>query len=79
MLLIPIVVSLFVTGGNAPWPIIMIDAFGWLSGLGSLVLIRCRQAFLRQSTARQRVWALGAWALHLSVFFTSLLVVVFLN
>ena len=78
LLSIPVTILPLIGGGPAPWHVLMTDAFGWLSGLGALVLIRCRQAFLRQPNARQRLWALGAWAVHLCVF-VMFLVLAFLS
>ena len=68
LLLIPLVLVPLGGGGPAPWFVLIADAFGWLSGLGALVLVRYRHAFLRQSTSRQQVWALLAWAVHIWAF-----------
>ena len=69
LLMIPMVGSLFFSPNSpAPWPIWGVDAFGWLSGLAALVLVKYRYAFLRQSQAAQRVWAVMAWAIHIAAF-----------
>ncbi len=65
LLLIPLTAYLFLEG-EAPWQPWSIDAFGWLSGLATLVLVRYRYAFLRQPQAAQRVWAVMAWAIHVA-------------
>ena len=52
----------------APWPIWATDAFGWLSGLVALILVKYRYAFLQQPQATQRVWAVAVWLVHLSAF-----------
>ncbi len=69
LLLIPLVGSLFFSASSpAPWPIWGVDAFGWLSGVSALVLVKYRYAFLRQPQAAQRVWAVMAWAIHFAAF-----------
>jgi hypothetical protein len=66
---VPMVVSLFFSANApAPWPIWATDAFGWLSGLTALVLVKYRYAFLRQPQATQRVWAVTLWLVHLGAF-----------
>ncbi len=68
-LMLPLVGSLFFSPGSpAPWPVWATDAFGWLSGLSALVLVKYRYAFLRQSQATQRVWAGIVWLVHLFAF-----------
>ena len=44
------------------------ETFGWLSTIAALLLLRRRYVFLRQSQAVQRLWAVGAWALHVGAF-----------
>lgn len=72
LLLIPIVIVPLTEGGPPPWFILVLDAFGWLSGIAALILIRRRVAFLRLPAARQRLWALLAWAVHVGAFFLVL-------
>lgn len=55
-------------GGRAPWPIVIADAFGFTSGLAAVVLVRYRSPFLRQMRARQQLWALVIWAVHVMAF-----------
>ena len=66
LLLIPLMGSVFFPGGPAPWPLWAVDAFGWLSGVLALVLVKYRFAFLRQPQAAQRVWAVMAWVIHIA-------------
>ncbi len=65
-LLIPLTISVFVQGGPAPWQLFGVDAFGWVSGLAALVLVKYRYAFLRLPQAVQRLWAAMAWAIHIA-------------
>ena len=48
LLLITIIAVLLKRGGGLPWFIVATDAFGWLSGIAALVLLRHRFLFLRQ-------------------------------
>ncbi len=66
LLLIPLMTSVFLQGGPVPWPIWAVDAFGWLSGVLALVLVKYRYAFLQQPQAAQRVWAVMAWVIHIA-------------
>jgi len=68
MMLIPLVGSLYSPNGPAPWPVWALDAFGWLSGLAALVLVRYRYAFLRLPQTVQRGSAVMLWAIHLTAF-----------
>ncbi len=68
LLLIPLVISVYSASGPSPWQVWGLDAFGWLSGLAALAMVRYRYAFLRQPQAAQRVWAVMAWAIHLAAF-----------
>ncbi len=67
LLLIPMTITTFL-GGPPPWPFHVLDAFGWLSGLAALLLIKYRFAFLRQPPRVQQTWAGVAWAVHLGAF-----------
>ena len=68
LMLIPLVGSMYSPNGPAPWPFWAMDAFGWLSGLAALVLVKYRYAFLRQPQVAQRGWAVLVWAIHLTAF-----------
>jgi len=69
LLMVPLVGALFLSPNSpAPWPVWVMDAFGWLSGLSALVLVKYRYAFLRQPQATQRVWAGIVWLVHLFAF-----------
>ena len=69
LLLLPIIIVPLIGGGPAPWRIISADAFGLLSGLATLVLVKYRYAFLGQTRSRQCVWAVATWAVHVTAFF----------
>ena len=66
LMLTMLVMSLDSPNQPAPWPIWATDAFGWLSGLAALVLMKYRYAFLRLPQAVQRRWAVTVWAIHLT-------------
>ena len=68
LMLIPLGRTLFWANPPAPWPVWATDAFGWLSGLVAIVLVKYRYAFLRQPQAAQRVWAVTVWAIHVAAF-----------
>jgi hypothetical protein len=68
LLLIPMTLAPLLGGAAAPWPVVATEAFGWLSALAGLLLVRKRWAFLRQSQDAQRLWALGTWAIHVAAF-----------
>ena len=76
-LLIPLVGGLlFSPNSPAPWPIWGVDAFGWLSGLAALVLVKYRYAFLRLPQAAQRGCAVMAWAIHIAALAAFIAVVI---
>ncbi len=76
-LMIPLVGSLLLSANSpAPWPVWGVDAFGLLSGLAALVLVKYRYAFLRLPQAAQRVWAVMAWAIHIAAFAALMAVVI---
>ncbi len=72
LLLMPIIIVPVLGGGLAPWRLVAVDAFGWLSGLAALVLLKYRFAFLRQPQAKQQTWAVLLWVIHLCAFFIFL-------
>lgn len=67
-LLIPMIGTTIASGGSPPWFIVVLDAFGWLSGIFALLLIKYRFAFLAQRLTVQWTWAALAWAVHVAVF-----------
>ena len=77
LLLIPMIAVPLRGGGAAPWFFVATDAFGWLSGIAALVLLRHRFLFLRQPQPAQRAWAVLAWAIHVAAF--VMLMMVFLG
>lgn len=62
-----ILVPLF---GQQPAPIefVILDGFGWLSGIFAVGLYLSRYRFLRIGRSGQIVWALVLWAIHLLAF-----------
>ncbi len=76
---IPLVgLAVFSANPPAPWPFWTLNAFGWLSGLAALVLVKYRYAFLRQTQSAQRVWAGTAWAIHVAAFAGLMVILRFL-
>ncbi len=67
-LLIPMVGATITRGGSVPWYIVGFDAFGWLTGIFALLLIKYRLAFLSQRLTVQRSWAALAWVVHVTAF-----------
>lgn len=65
-MLIPIVARVVMGDGKLSWPLIVLDVFGWSSGLFAIVLGAKRGRFLSQSRARQRWWTLGIWFVHVA-------------
>ncbi len=64
LLLIPMIVQPL-SGGGPPQPqIFALDALGWLSALGGLVLVRYRFAVLLQTPKRQRICAAAVWGIN---------------
>ncbi len=76
LLLIPMIAVPLTGGGAPPWFVVAADAFGWLSGIAALVLLRHRFLFLRQPQPAQRAWAVLAWTIHVAAF-VMLMTVIF--
>jgi hypothetical protein len=64
---------LFGDGVLMPLPI-MIDVFGWCSGIFAIILARKRIRFLAQLPARQRWFALTIWLIHIAALGLFILV-----
>ena len=77
LLLMPIIIVPLLGGGLAPWRFVAVDAFGWLSGLAALVLLKYRFAFLSQPQPKQRMWAAVAWGIHLLAFAVLIMLAIF--
>lgn len=77
LLLIPIIGSSLLGGGPVPWSILATDAFGWLSGIAALVLLKHRFLFLRQPQPAQRAWAVLAWTIHVAAFVMLMMMAIF--
>ena len=77
LLLIPMIVQPLSGGGPSQPQIFALDALGWLSALGGLVLVRYRFAFLRQTTKRQRMGTAAVWGIN-GLAFLAFLTALFL-
>lgn len=78
LLLVPLILQPLGGGGPPAPAIVILDALGWLSALGGLLLIRYRFEFLRRPPERQRFYAGVIWGLHVLAFlafFITLLVI----
>ena len=51
-----------------PVECIILDTFGWFSGLLTLGLYVQRHRFLNQSESKQKMWIAGIWIVHLIAF-----------
>ncbi len=76
LLLIPMIVQPLSGGGPSQPQIFALDALGWLSALGGLVLVRYRFAFLRQTTKRQRMFTAAVWGMNGLAFLALLTVII---
>ena len=66
---LPIIfVPLLSWGPPAPTPILLLDAFGWLSGIVAVSVFIARQRFLRLPGAAQAAWAIILWIFHVAAF-----------
>ncbi|MCP3902774.1 MAG: hypothetical protein GY715_03980 [Planctomycetes bacterium] len=77
LLLIPLILQPLGGGGPPEPAVFALDALGWLSALGGLVLIRYRFAFLRQPRKRQRTYAAISWAINVLALLGFFLTVLF--
>lgn len=68
IVLAPIVLTLWQGIGGPPWPVVVADAFGFVSAASVALLYGQRQRFLAWSATRQVCWAAGAWAVHVGAF-----------
>ena len=57
-------------GWGPPPPIqfVLLDAFGWLSGLVAVAIYSARQRFVRAPGRTQATWAIALWTVHLAAF-----------
>lgn len=68
LLMMIIIEPLVQGGGKVPVEFIILDAFGWFSGLLTLGLFVQRHRFLNQSESKQKMWIAGIWIVHLIAF-----------
>lgn len=66
-LLVPIVGQLFIARMMSPG-LIVLDLFGWCSGLLAIIIASRRIRFIAQPVERQRLWALIIWLVHIAAF-----------
>jgi uncharacterized paraquat-inducible protein A len=66
LLALPIVIVPLVEGSRPPWTIVALDGFGWLSGVAGLILWKCRGRILAAPVARQLVYVVASWLMHLA-------------
>jgi len=59
-------------GQGAPWPVMVADAFGFLSGASVVAMYRHRRRFMRLPTRRQAMLATAVWGVHVLMFFLTL-------
>jgi hypothetical protein len=65
---VPITLSAVLGSGGPPWPIFVVDGFGWLSGFFALGLFVTRFRFLRQPFGKQVTFAVIIWSVHVAAF-----------
>lgn len=61
-------IRFFPPGQGAPWPIIVADAFGFLSAASVVIMYRHRHRFMAWKPARQRTVAMTVWGVHVVMF-----------
>lgn len=66
-------IRFFPPGQRAPWPIIVADAFGFLSAASVVIMYRHRHRFMAWKPARQRTVAVSIWGAHVLMFALVLL------
>ena len=72
ILFVPMTLSAMLGGGRPPWPIFVVDGFGWLSGFFALGLFVTRFRFLRQPLRKQVTFTVVVWFVHIAAFITLL-------
>jgi hypothetical protein len=69
---IPVVISQ-ITNDPAPSLIVVVDFFGWCSGVFAIVLALKRHRFLALRSGAQRWWAIVIWLIHVTALGAFLL------
>jgi hypothetical protein len=54
----------FPPGQGLPWPVLVVDAFGFLSAAAVVVMYRRRQRIMSWDSRRQAVFAACVWGVH---------------
>lgn len=70
LVLVPIVARIIFGDGRMSWGLILLDVFGWCSGVFAIILGAKRHRFIAQSLVVQRWWVLGIWFVHIAVLLT---------
>lgn len=68
LLMVIVTILLSPRGKLPPWPVPVLDVFGWCSGLFAIGLYLKRDRFLRKTKDRQRAYAAVLWAVHVGMF-----------
>lgn len=69
--MVPIVMSSlgrFGPGQSPPWPVMVADAFGFLSAAAVVLMYRQRQSILAWPARRQSAFAAAVWGVHIVAF-----------
>lgn len=68
--LVPITLTMIrnVPGQRVPWPVMIADAFGFLSAAGVLVMYQHRQRVMSWPARKQAWLAGGVWGVHILAF-----------
>lgn len=61
-------IRFFPPGQGAPWPIVVADAFGFLSAASVVLMYRHRHRFMAWRPSRQRTVAISVWGAHVLMF-----------
>ena len=73
------VVNIIMNNGQPvgiPWPMVLLDVFGWLSGFIAIGLILARHRFLARPAETQRGIAITVWTIHIMAFLVLLIAIV---
>jgi hypothetical protein len=65
-LLVPIVLRVVVGDGRWSTALIVLDLFGWSSGVLAIIIATRRMRFIAQPRTRQQWWAVTIWAVHVA-------------
>lgn len=69
--LVPVFVTIYrqlPKGQGVPWPVMVADAFGFLSAASVIVMYRHRHEFMSWNVRRQGAFAASVWGIHVLMF-----------